>query len=83
MTEKDLSLLTDQDLLEEAKKKNSSNLINALLIGFLIGIILYSAVKNTLGFLTLIPLYFIYKMVNKPNNQQELERLLKERGLKL
>lgn len=83
MTEKDLSLLTDQDLLEEAKKKNSSNLINALLIGFLIGIILYSAVKNTLGFLTLIPLYFIYKMVNKPNNHQELERLLKERGLKL
>jgi len=44
----------------------SSPWTNALLIGFLIGIIIYSAAKNSLGFFTLIPLYFIYQLLNDP-----------------
>lgn len=83
MKQKDLSTLTDQELLNEAKKRKSTAIINAVLIGFLAGIVFYSVIKNTLGFLTLIPLFFIYKLTNKSKyDNQELENRLKERGLK-
>ena len=83
MTERKLSELTDEELLQEAKKMKSNSILNAVLIGFLFGIVVYSVVKNTLGFLTLIPLFLAYKLVNKSNhNKQELENLLNERNLK-
>ena len=82
MEQKELSELTDQELLLEAKKVKSNSMINAVLIGFLIGIIVYSIVKNSIGIFTLIPLFFIYKLVNKPKSNKELEALLKERNLK-
>ena len=84
MNQKELSELTDQELLDEAKKMKSTTIINALLIGVLIGIVLYSFAKNSWGFLTLIPLYFVYKIINDPKNKRSkvLEQLLKERNLK-
>lgn len=83
MEQRNLSELTDQELLQEAKKMKSASIINAVLIGFLIGIVFYSVMKNSLGFLTLIPLFFAYKLLNKPKqNNEELEDLLKERNLK-
>ena len=84
MAEKELSVLTDKELLDESKKMKSFSLTNALLIGFLAGIILYSVAQNTWGFLTLIPLYFIHKFVNDPKKirMTVLDKLLKERNLK-
>jgi hypothetical protein len=84
MTNKDLTECTDQELLDEAKKMKSFSVTNAFFIGFLIGIIVFSIVKNSWGLLTLIPLYFIYKMVKNPNNKRskELEKLIRERNLK-
>jgi cbb3-type cytochrome oxidase subunit 3 len=83
MTERKLSELTDEELLQEAKKMKSNSIMNAVLIGFFIGVIVYSVVKNTIGLVTLIPIFFVYRLVNKSNyNNQELERLLKERNLK-
>jgi len=84
MTNRDLSEFTDQELLDETKKLKSFSMTNALFIGFLAGIIIFSVVKNTWGMLTLIPLYFIYKMINDPKNKRskELEELLKKRNLK-
>lgn len=84
MTNKDLSELTDRELLDEAKKMKSFSLTNAFLIGFLVAIIFYSIVKNSWGMLTLIPMYFIYKMINDPRNKKskDVEELLKERNLK-
>ena len=81
--EKKLSEFTDQELLQEAKKRKSAAITNAILIGFLIGVVFFSVMKNSLGFLTLIPLFFAYKLTNNSKyNNQELENLLKERGLK-
>tara|TARA_R110000868_G_scaffold304437_9_gene565092 strand:- start:7652 stop:7897 length:246 start_codon:yes stop_codon:yes gene_type:complete len=80
MTEKELSELTDQELLDKAKKKKSDSILYAGFIGFLIGIIIFSVVKNSIGFFTLIPLYFVFKLVSKNNNA--LEKVLKERNLK-
>ena len=83
MTNKDLTECTDEELLAEAKKMKSFSITNALFIGFLVGVVIYSIVKNSWGMLTLIPLYFIYKMVNDPKNKRtkDLEELLKERKL--
>jgi hypothetical protein len=81
--QKELSELTDRELLNEAKKMKSTNITNAVLVGFLMGIVFYSIVKNSWGFVTLIPLYFAYKLFNNPkHNNKELENLLKERNLK-
>ncbi|MGC4042030.1 MAG: FUSC family protein [Flavobacterium sp.] len=83
MDKRNLSELTDQELLQEAKKMKSASIMNAVFIGFLIGIIFYSAMKNSLGLFTLIPLFFAYKLANKSKyDHQELENILKERNLK-
>ena len=83
MEKKNISELTDQELLQEAKKMKSTSIINALLIGVLIGIMIYSIMKNGLGFLLLILLFFIFKLVNKSKyDNKELEKVLKERNLK-
>ena len=81
MTENELSQLTDEALLDEAKKLKSTTYINAVLIGFLFGIVIYSIAKNTLGFFALIPILFAFKIFNKPKHKEALEKLLKERNL--
>jgi F0F1-type ATP synthase assembly protein I len=82
MTQEELSNLTDEELLSEAKKMKSTSIINAFLIGFMIGIIVYSIVKSSLGFFTLIPLIFAFKVFNSSKNNKALKKLLKERDLK-
>lgn len=83
MEKKDLSALTDQELLQEAKKRKSAAIINAVLIGFLVGVVFFSIMKNTFGFLMLIPLFFAYKLINSSKyDNKEIEDLLKERNLK-
>ncbi len=84
MNQKELAGLTDEELLQVAKKMKSDAAINAGFIGFLIGIVFYSVFKNGFGFFLLIPLFLIYKLVNKKPtyNKQEVEQLLKERNLK-
>ncbi len=84
MNQKELSALTDDELLEEAKKLNSFSITNAFLIGFLFGIVVYSLIKSTFGFLMLIPLYLVHKLVNDPKAKQKeaIDKLLKERNLK-
>ena len=84
MEQKELSAFTDQELLAEAKKVKSASIMSALVIGIMAGVVIYSVVMNSIGFLTLIPLYFIYRIVKSPNKarNQELEKLLAERNLK-
>lgn len=82
MTKDELSKLSDSELLAEAKKLKSNAVINATLIGVMIGIVIYSAVKNTLGFFTLIPLFLVFKVFHKPKEREALDSVLKERNLK-
>lgn len=51
-----VSQLTDKELLAEAKKMKSASIINAVFVGVMIGITIYSIVENSFGFFTLIPL---------------------------
>lgn len=84
MADKEYSAFTNQELLDEAKKLKPYTILNAFLIGFLAGIILFSIYYSTYGIALLIPLFLIYKFVNDPKNQKmkELKKILKERNLK-
>lgn len=82
MNQQELSQLSDSELLEEAKKCKPSPKIDALFIGFLVGIIIYSIAANTWGFVTLIPLFLIYLFLKKPKRYDALQKELKERNLK-
>ena len=82
MKEKELSELTDGELLDKAKKMKSTSIINATLIGFMIGIVVWSVAKNNFGLLMLIPLFIVYKLLNNPKNDKALKKHLKERNLK-
>lgn len=81
--EKELNELSDQELLEKNKKAKSGKITNAVILGFLIGISVYSTVKNGLGIFTFLPVLFAFFADNvwKKNNQA-LERELKSRNLK-
>lgn len=81
MAAKHISELTDAELKQEIKKMKSTAILNATLVGFLAGIVIFSVMKSTLGFLTLIPLFFAYKLINNARyDKKELEALLKERS---
>ena len=84
MNLKELSELTDKELLEEAQKLKSFSITNAFLIGLLLGIVIYSVIKSTFGLLMLIPLFFVHKLVNDPKAKRSraVDELLKERNLK-
>ncbi len=79
---KELSKLTDQEHLQEAKKSKPSILYDALFVGLLIGIALYSTVNHGLGFLTFLPLFYIPIAAKNRAKIGEMEKLLSERNSK-
>ncbi len=58
MKQKILAELTDEELLLEAKKNKPTMLYDTVIVGFLIGIAIYSSVKNGFGLLTFLPLVY-------------------------
>ena len=58
MSQKELSELTNEDLLLEGKKIKSGNIMNAVLFGVMIGVATWSTVKYGLGIITFFPLLF-------------------------
>lgn len=89
MHKKNLSELTDEELLVEKKKLKSSKITHAVIIGFLAGITIVGVVswsissKKHIGFLIpmLIPISIIYRLVKNSKNNKDLEDILKERNL--
>jgi len=81
MNQKESTELTDQELIEEVKKSKPSPIVDAFFIGFLVGIIIYSLIVNSWGFLTLIPLFMVYKLLKKSKRNEALKKELNDRGL--
>ena len=81
MNQNELSKFTDEELLELTEKNKPSPRLDAFFIGFLIGIVVFSAASNTWGFLTLIPLALIYLFLKKPGRYKALQNELKSRNL--
>ena len=81
MKPEELTKLTDQELAAEAKKNKTNTIINAGLFGVLIGIAIYSTVKNGLGFFTFFPLFFGYLIFSNTKKNKDLKEELKSRNL--
>ena len=74
MKVKELESLTDTELLAEEKALKSFSIMNALIIGFLVGIIMVSVYFKAYSLVLLVPLFLIYKFVNDPKNKNFLAR---------
>jgi len=81
MNKKEPSELTDQELLDADKNIKPSPITDAVLIGCLVGIIVFSVAKNTWGLVTLLPLFLIYIFIKKGKNKKALQEELKKRKL--
>ena len=81
-----LATLSDQQLIQKAKKVKNDKILNAGIIGFTIGIVAYSLFVNGISFFAFFPLvlaYFIFR--NSKNNailENEIQKELKFRNLK-
>ena len=81
--EKDLTQLTNEELLENRKKAKSADITNAVILGMLVGIAVYSTVVHGLGLFTFLPILFAVFAANKwKKNKNALEKELTSRNLK-
>ena len=53
-----LSELNDQELIQKQKKLKTNKIVNATLIGLLLGVSAYSALKNGFSFFTFFSFVF-------------------------
>ncbi|WP_284652552.1 hypothetical protein [Flavobacterium terrisoli] len=83
MKPENLTGFSDQELMQKIKTLKTNAIIDAAIVGFTIGIVIYSAAKNGLGFFTFFPLLLTYVIVrNSANNkilQKEMQRELASR----
>ncbi|MEM9526006.1 MAG: FUSC family protein [Bacteroidota bacterium] len=82
MKPEEIAKLTDEELLVEAKTIKRSAIYDAVIIGLLSGIAIYSSVKNGFGLLTFLPLVYLPIATKKRVRIKELDKLLKARNLK-
>ncbi|MBL7952959.1 MAG: FUSC family protein [Flavobacteriales bacterium] len=81
MVSKEPAELTNEELLLEAKRLKPMKIMDAVLIGVLIGIATYSTVKNGAGLLSFLPLVYLPIAARNRIKLGKVEALLKERGL--
>jgi hypothetical protein len=86
MKPENLTELNDQELLQKIKGMKNNKIIDAAAVGFTIGIVVFSAVKNGFTFFTFFPLLLTFLIIrNSKNNkilEQELQKELDSRNLK-
>lgn len=82
MKQKEVTELTNEELLQEAKKIKPSNIFDAAIFGFLIGVAVYGTARNGFGLLTFLPLIYIPIAAKNKARNKALKALLKERNLK-
>lgn len=83
MIQKELSQLTNEELLLEGKRIKSGNIVNAVLFGVMIGVATWSTVKYGLGIITFFPLLFIQMLLKNNARKKAFETELKSRNLNL
>ena len=78
---KDYRKLSDEELITFSEQNKPSPIVDAFIIGFLFGIIIFSVAASSWGLVTLIPLYLIYVFLKKPKRQAAIKEELKKRDL--
>ena len=79
MNDKKFTEFNDEDLIAERKKLKTTNLINAVLCGILVGVAAYSTVKHGFGFFAVFPLYFVFILIRNRSKAKSLDAELKSR----
>lgn len=78
MNPENFTELNDQELLQKAKKLKNNKIIDATIIGFTIGIVVYSAITNGFGFFTFFPLVLTFFIVRNSANNKLLEKAIQK-----
>lgn len=79
MNNKELAALSNEELLKKRQAMKNGKLINATIIGFTIGIFIYSVVNNGWGIFSFFPLIIAYLIMKNSANDKILENeILKE-----
>ncbi|CAM3283201.1 FUSC family protein [Flavobacterium longum] len=85
MLENELRRLTDAELLRKRKAIKNGKLVNAVIVGFTVGIFVYSAANNGFGLFTFFPLAIGYLLVRNSKHEKtleaEIEKELKSRNI--
>lgn len=81
MEKKEFTDLTNEELLKEKEKIQYNKMVNAILIGFCVGIFIFSAVKNGFVFFTFFPLLLTYPFIKNGKKIKVLAKELKSRNL--
>jgi len=74
MKPENLTELSTPELLRKIRNLKTNKIIDAAIIGFTVGIVIYSAVKNGFGFFTFFPLLIAYLIVRNSTNSKILEK---------
>lgn len=81
MKQKELAACSDEELLKLAKEMERTPVYDAVIIGLLAGVAIYSAANNGIGILSFLPLVYFPIAGRNRAKKKEVEALLEERGL--
>ena len=77
--QKKLSEFTDEELVQEEKKRKQNSIYRALGIGFMVGVAFYSAVRNGFSFITIAIIAFVLLVIYKSPNDKEVREEMESR----
>lgn len=78
MNPENFTELNDQELLQKAKKLKNNKIIDSTIIGFTIGIVVYSAITKGFGFFTFFPLVLTFFIIRNSANNKLLEKAIQK-----
>lgn len=85
MNTTELAELSNEALLKKSKELKNSKIINAVIIGFTVGIFCFSAVNDGFGLFTFFPLIIAYLIIKNSKNDKlletEIQKEIKARNL--
>lgn len=79
MNDHNINNQSREELLLEQKKIKKTKITTAFLMGLLLGIAVYSSVKNGIGFFTFFPLLFVYLLYKNSIKTNEREKEINAR----
>lgn len=77
----DVKGLTDAELLEAKKKMKSEKTLRAVLVGFFVGVSIFSLFNKGITFFSFFPLFFVVLLSKKDKKHESIELELKSRNL--
>lgn len=81
MNQVNLAELSDEELLQEAERMKPTRIYDAVIIGVLIGISVYSSTVNGFGLLSYLPVVYLPISARNATKRKKLKKLLEERNV--